>query len=243
MVSSLGLESVSSLLFMQIPSEDIFFLYFCSLKARAHCLFALRSEVELKKIATLNYKELFRRVLALLSAPGKAWNDIKAENAGRQAMMGFAYPLIGLCGLAEFVGTLFKGGDAASLLFQEAMTRCCAVAVSLFGGLFLSAYLLNLLNRKWTKTDIPYERMLSFVAYAMVVIFVLNIVRGLFPEAIVLHLILQLYTIVIAFEGIRRWLGMREDLQTAFAVVATIVLLLCPAVIEVVFNKLSVILN
>ena len=191
----------------------------------------------------MNYKGLFHRVISLLSTPGKAWDDIKVENAGNRVLMEFAYPLIGLCGLSEFIGTVFKGTTGASILFQEAMTRCCAVAVSLFGGLFLSAYVLNMLNRKWTKTNISYERMLAFSCYTMVVIFVLNIVRGLFPESIVLHLILQLYTVVIAFEGIRRWLNMKAESQTAFTVVATITLLVCPAVIEFVFNKLSMILN
>lgn len=190
----------------------------------------------------MNYKELFHRVFSLLSAPGKAWDEIRAENAGKQALMGFAYPLIGLCGLAEFIGALFSD-SAPSFLFQEAMTRCCAVAVSLFGGLFLSAYLLDKLNRKWTKAEISYERMVAFVGYSMVVIFVLDIVQGLFSKIVVLHLLLQLYTVVIAFEGGRRWLGLKEERQTAFAVVSAIVLLVCPAVIEFVFNKLSLILD
>lgn len=192
----------------------------------------------------MDYKKLFRRVYSLLSAPGKAWDDIKAENTtGRQVMVEFAYPLIGLCGLAEFIGVLLKGGSSGSLLFQEAMTRCCAVAVSLFGGLFLSVYLLDLLNRKWVKADVSYDRMLAFVGYGMVVIFVLDIIRGFSIEIVILRLLLQLYTAMIAYEGIRRWLRVKEDWQTRFVVIATVILLACPVIIEIVFNKLSVRLN
>lgn len=191
----------------------------------------------------MNYKELFRRVLSLLSSPGEAWDDIVAEGAGRQVLTAFAYPLIGLCGLAEFIGTLVKGNDTSSLMFQEAMTRCCAVAVALFGGLFLSAFLLDALNKRWTKADVSYERMVAFVAYGMVVLFVLNIARGLFSQLVLLYLILQLYTCVVAFEGVRRWLNVKEEQQTGFAVLATIAILVCPALIEFLFNKLSVILS
>ncbi len=192
----------------------------------------------------MNYKKLFQRVFTLLSAPGKAWDDIKAENAGgKQVLVEFAYPLIGLCGLAEFVGVMFKGGDSVSLLFQQAMTCCCAVAVSLFGGLFISASLLDWLNRKWVKSNISYDRMLAFAGYSMVVVFVLSFFRGLSNEFVILCLLLQLYTAVVAYEGTRRWLSMKEERQTHFVVMATVILLVCPAVIEILFNKLSEYLN
>lgn len=60
---------------------------------------------------------------------------------------------------------------------------------------------------------------------------------------VLLHWILQIYTIVIVFEGVRRWLKIPEYSQTAFTVVATVIILVCPALIEFIFNKLSVILN
>ena len=122
------------------------------------------------------------------------------------------------------------------------MTRCCAVAVALFGGFFLSAYLLDKLNHNWLGGKDSYDRILVFVGYSMVVTFVLNIVSGLF-SIVVLHWILQIYTIVIVFEGVRRWLKVEENKQTAFTLVATIIILVCPAIIEFIFNKLSVILN
>ena len=192
----------------------------------------------------MEYKKLFRRVWALLVSPSKAWDEITTENvSGRQVLAEFAYPLIGFCGLAEFAGVMLKGGDTATLLFQEAMMRCCSVAVSLFGGLFLATYLLDVINRKWIKSGVTYDRLLAFVAYSMVVIFVLDFIRGLSIEQVIVRILLQLYTAVIAYEGIRRWLQMREEQQSRMAVIATILLLVCPTAIEFIFNKLSVILN
>ena len=141
----------------------------------------------------MDYKSLFQQIVTLLSTPGKAWSEIAERGVGRSIMPAFVYPLIGLCGLSEFIGT-FIGKDFSSIMFQIALTRCCAVAVALFGGFFLSAYLLDKLNRKWLGRKDSYDRMLVFVGYSMVVTFVLNIVSGLF-SIVLLHWILQIYTL------------------------------------------------
>ncbi len=71
--------------------------------------------------------------MALFSSPGKTWAEISERGAGREIMPDFVYPLIGLCGLSEFIST-FIGKDVSSELFQLALTRCCALAVALFGA-------------------------------------------------------------------------------------------------------------
>ena len=76
----------------------------------------------------------------------------------------------------------------------------------------------------------------------MVVIFVLNIVSSLF-SIVILHWILQIYTIVVVFEGVRRWLEVPERRQVLFTLFATITILVCPMFIEYVFNELTVFLN
>ena len=213
------------------------FLYNSYLFLFLFCTFA----IPIVGLITKKKNNIFQQIVTLLSTPGKAWNEIAERGVGRSVMPAFVYPLIGLCGLSEFIGT-FIGKDFSSIMFQIALTRCCAVAVALFGGFFLSAYLLDKLNRKWLGRKDSYDRMLVFVAYSMVVTFVLNIVSGLF-SIVVLHWILQIYTIVIVFEGVRRWLKIPEYSQTAFTIVATVIILVCPALIEFIFNKLSVILN
>ena len=100
----------------------------------------------------MNYKELFDRIMSLISTPVKAWEEICDETDHQKVMGGFVYPLIGLCGLSVFIGT-FIGNTAGVSAFQIAMTRCCATFVSLFGGFFLAAYLSNLLGKKMLKRD------------------------------------------------------------------------------------------
>lgn len=189
----------------------------------------------------MNYKELFHKMAFLLSSPGRFWEKEAAEEEGSRMMSEYVYPLIGLCGLSEFIGT-FIGRDVSTEFFQWALTRCCAVAVALFGGFFLAAYLLDKISWRWFDKYLPKDKLQVFVGYSMTVLFVLDIVNGLVSIEI-LHWILQLYTVLVVFEGARRFLGIAESKLTSYTVVASILILLSPIVIESVFNKLSVILN
>lgn len=188
----------------------------------------------------MDYKDLFHKMVRLLSAPGKFWDELD-EESGRNVQMGFVYPLIGLCGLSEFLGA-FIGHEVSPEFFQWALTRCCAVAVALFGGFFLAAYLLGKIGRTWFRHSASREELLAFAGYSMVVVFVMNVVGGLY-SIVILQWILQLYTIVVVFEGARRFLKVPERRLTGYTLTASVLILLSPALIEYIFNELTVILN
>ena len=74
--------------------------------------------------------------MKLISSPAKAWEEISMEEDRRKVYMAFVYPMIGLCGLSVFIGSLLTNGWGGPQSFQIAMTNCCAVAVALFGAIF-----------------------------------------------------------------------------------------------------------
>ena len=189
----------------------------------------------------MNYKELFHRVVALLSSPAKEWEEIAKNREERLVLSGFVYPMIGLCGLSEFLGT-FIGRDFLPEVFQLALTRCCGVAVSLFIGFFLASYLVKLINERWFDCQKTEEEIQVFVGYSLVVTFVLQIISGLF-SILIIHWILQIYTLFVVFEGARKMMNIPETSITKYTIVATLVILLSPALIDFIFNKLSVTLN
>ena len=179
--------------------------------------------------------------MALLSSPSKAWDEIARNDETNIILSSFVYPMIGLCGLSEFIGA-FIGRDFSPEVFQLALTRCCAVAVSLFIGFFLAAYLLKEINRKWFDCQKSEEDIQVFVGYSMVVTFVLEVISGLF-SILIIHWLLQIYTLFVVFEGSRRLMKISEAKLTMYSIVATLVILLSPTMIEFIFNKLSVTLN
>lgn len=190
----------------------------------------------------MNYKELFKRIIVLISSPAKAWEEISKEEDRRNVLGAFVYPLIGLCGLSVFIGTLIGNAQEVSLAFQLAMTRCCAIFVSLFGGFFLAAYAIGLLGKKLLGREDRYELNQQFVGYSMVVTFVLDIISGLFSISL-LHWILQFYTVFVVLEGARRLIKVERIKLTPYTLIASVIIIVCPALIATVFNKLSVILN
>ena len=107
---------------------------------------------------------------------------------------------------------------------------------------FLAAYVIDQLGKKLLGREDQYELNQQFVGYSMVVTFVLDIVSGLFSISI-LHWILQFYTIFVVFEGARTLMKVNETKLTRYTLIASVIIIVCPALIAAVFNELSVILN
>lgn len=191
----------------------------------------------------MNYKDLFHIALKLISSPAAAWEEIRLEEDKQKVFMAFVYPLIGLCGLSVFIGTIFSLGWSGPQSFQIAMTKCCAIAVSLFGGYYLASYLLNELSMRMLKREDNLLLIQQFAGYAMVVLFVLQIIIGLMPEFSIVAILLQFYIAIVVWEGSDKLLLIAENERVRFTIIATIILIACPSIIQYIFNKLTAILN
>lgn len=190
----------------------------------------------------MNYKELFKRAILLISSPAKAWEEINLEEDRRKVFTTFVYPMIGLCGLSVFIGTLLNDG-MGPLVFQKAMTECCAVFVALFGGYFLAAYAINKLGGVMFGLKDNLVLIHQFAGYALVVSFLLDVITGFVPSFFILRWIFQFYIIYVVWEGARILIHVEEKNQMSYTVMASLLLILCPAVLDFIFNKLIVILN
>lgn len=190
----------------------------------------------------MNYKELFHIAIQLISSPARAWEEISLEDK-RKVFTSFVYPMIGLCGLSVFIGSLWTMGWGGPQSFQYAMTQCCAVAVSLFGGYFLAAYLINGLRVRMFMMDSDIPLTQQFAGYALVVLFLLRIVIGILPDFWIIALLLQFYIIYVVWEGSDKLMQIAEKDRLRFTILSSVLLIACPLVIEWVFNKLTVVLN
>ncbi|WP_302458873.1 Yip1 family protein [Mediterranea massiliensis] len=191
----------------------------------------------------MNYKELLNITLKLISSPAQAWEEIRLEEDRRKVFTAFVYPMIGLCGLSVFIGSLLTMGWGGPQSFQYAMTRCCAVAVALFGGYFLAAYLINVMGVRWMRMPDQLPLVQQFAGYALVVVFLLRIVLGILPDFQIIAILLQFYTVYIVWEGSARLLRVTDASRLRFTLMTSVVLIVCPMVIEWIFNELTVVLN
>lgn len=191
----------------------------------------------------MNYKELFNRALLLISSPAKAWEEIILEEDRQKVFMGFVYPMIGLVSLAVFLGALFTHGWGGPKSFQIAMTDCCSIAIALFGGFYFAAYILNkLVIRFFNKSDdlLSSQRL---IGYSLVVVFLLQIVNGVLPSFNIVSWFLQFYTVYIVWEASSVFFKIIDKDRLKFTLLASFLLLACPLIIELLFNKLVFILN
>lgn len=190
----------------------------------------------------MDYKALFKIAILLISSPAKAWEEIRLQDR-HDVFTAFVYPMIGLCGVAVFIGSLVTNGWGGPQSFQIAMTKCCAVAVALFGGYFLAAYAINRMRVRLFGTDSDILLTQQFAGYALVVTFLLNIVIGLLPDFWLISLLLQFYIVYVVWEGARVLMEVKEKSRLRFTIFSSTLLILCPAIIQFVFNKLTAILN
>ena len=181
--------------------------------------------------------------MLLISSPAKAWEEIRLEEDRRKVFVTFVYPMIGLGGLSVFIGSLLTYGWGGPQSFQIAMSMCCAVAVALFGGYFLAAYAINEMRVKMLgmQSDIPLAQ--QFAGYAMVVVFVLQIIIGLLPDFRIIGWLLQFYTVYVVWEGADTLMQVDENKRLRFTMLTSILLIVCPAVIQFLFDKLTTKLN
>lgn len=191
----------------------------------------------------MNYKELFRIAMLLISSPATAWEEIRMEEDRRKVFTEFVYPMIGLCGLFVLIGSLVVNGWGGPQSFQIAMTQCCAVAVALFGGYFLAAYAINELRVKMfgMPSDTPLTQ--QFAGYALAVSFLLQMLTGLLPDFKVIAWLFQFYIVYVVWEGATILMQVEDKHRLRFTLLVSVLLIVCPAAIQFVFNKLTTILN
>lgn len=175
--------------------------------------------------------------MLLISSPAKAWEEIRLEENSQNVMSGFVYPLIGLCGLAVFLGSLSFGFGMESL--RMVLTEVSAMVISLFLGYFVAVYLVNGVTAAMLGRESRMLQSQLLVGYGLSVIMVLNIVLGLFPSFFLIYWLLQFYIMYIVWEGANKLMEVPEQKMMFYSIVVSAILILVPFIIRKVFNFLS----
>lgn len=186
----------------------------------------------------MNYKELFQRLFTLIASPRRAWVEISAESPRRDVMGSFVYPLIALCGIATLLNAFISDGLARSV-YQPALMNMCSYCVSLFGGFFLAAWLLDTLKQKYLEHTADMTGSQLFAGYTMGVVFSAEILTILFPQFFIIKWILQFYVLYVVWEGCDVLFAVSEDKRLTFTALASIAVIFSPAIIRALFNLLS----
>ena len=141
------------------------------------------------------------------------------------------------------MGELISKGWSGPESLKIAMTRCCVVAVALFGGYFLAAYGINELRMRLYGMDRDIMLCQQFAGYALVVTFIIWFVNGILPDFAIFGWIFQFYILYVVWEGAPIMIKIEENKRFQFTILSSLLLLICPVLIEFIFDKLTKILN
>lgn len=192
----------------------------------------------------LDYRYLFRITRLLILSPRKAWQEICCQSA-QVALSGFVFPMIGLVALCSFLSVLIRVGWSTAADYEYAMRTCCGLAVSLFAGFYLSAYLLETGAPRLGLGEWNQRRAQVLCGYGMAALFVLKMVACFFPGISLLTLVLSLYTAYILWEGLplmHEKMG-NDSPRMSLTLALTMVILLLPLLIERLFLLLTTYLD
>jgi hypothetical protein len=184
------------------------------------------------------YRELFRQVIFLFSQPGKAWKElVEREDSGDEFLTKFVYPLMGLGAASVFVGALFT---RESINVGLAVKSSVNAVFSLFGGFFMSSWLLNKIWTNYLGREDDLRLWRQFVGYSSVAMFVVYIVFPLIPLLPLFEytfprvMILSVATMYVVWEGVSPFMKIGEKIRLRFTLLVSAVIVLLPELIRVI---------
>lgn len=191
----------------------------------------------------MDYKNLFKRILLLLTKPIQAWKEIKSE--GRQEVLtSFVYPLLAISSLSVFLGRLFSSdAEKAYGVFQDALTYCCTIIIALFGGVYLSCFIVEKILSNAFSIEVDRTISLKLIGYSFVLIFLQTIIVGVLPELRLIAYMMQFYAVYILWEGIPLYIKHKEELRLKITLIFFFSIFFAPMLIQLVFGKLMNFMN
>mgnify|MGYP001157833771 FL=1 len=193
----------------------------------------------------MNYKNLLRQIYILIANPAEAWKQIEQDKSLNVMYSNFLYPMVALTACATFLGVIMhSSGNMAYPIFQQALTKSCAVAVALLGGFYLTTYLLDLLFTKYIE-GLTYtkDNLTKLVGYSFVVIFLSIVLSSFFPRLNLILIMAQIYIIYIVWQAMGVMITPNEDKKMKLTWIIGVGIVCVPFIIQSIFMFLVKFLN
>ncbi len=181
-------------------------------------------------------KGIFDLLIKLIAQPAKAWNSLsdKQETDNESFFKSYLYPLFGIVALLSFVGIFLTYKE---FNLQLALKTCIRLLVTVFVGFYLASFFLSETMTRMFNRSGELKLCQRFVGYSSSIIYILSMILALFPEFFFLYVFL-FYTIYIIWEGAIPYMNIDENQQLKFTVMASLIVLACPYLIDMVMYML-----
>lgn len=172
-------------------------------------------------------KRLAVTIIRMITAPDVSWRKLSAKKNHELFLTHFLHPMFGLVALASFIGGLWVAPNGN---VQLALKSTIVNVVTVYGGYFIGAYVLNELLPRFNIAKNERE-VQQFVGYASALLYSLFIVLPFLSDFYILW-VFALYTSYIVYTGYGIYIRGEERWRMNFTGVATGVILLVPVLIK-----------
>lgn len=190
-----------------------------------------------KEKRMIDFKKLLSSVLLLLMQPAKAWLYVSRKRDKSGMLNSFLYPLMILSGVAVLLGKVFGSGFGVESFFPAAV-RTVVVVLTMYLTYHLASYMVLKLTEKFAPNKAQLSHLLT--GYSMVVVLVLELCLGLFPNFRIIGWIAQFYTVKIVWDGAAVLMRIPEERRLSFTMIVSVVIIFMPLLLGRIMSLLSV---
>lgn len=170
----------------------------------------------------------------LIAQSTPAWKSLsnKADSDNENFYKNYLFPVLGIIALLSFVGILLS---SQVLNVQLALKTVIKQLFVYGGGFYLISHLVS--EYLFPRFEMEKDRYLAerFVGYASSLLYVLVMVTAFFPD---LFMLLVIFTFYIVWVGATHYLKIKEEQIVQFTVIAGMMIILTPALIDLIVGKL-----
>ena len=184
------------------------------------------------------FKQLFVLLFKIIVEPAPTWKRLseKEDKENENFYKSYLFPVAGIIVLLSFAGVLITYSFDVHVLQQAMKTVVKQMVV--YGGSF---YILSctLSNFVFPRFNLPKDKLRAekFTGYTSAFIYVVAMVKALFPVLFLLEL-LTLYTGYILWAGATHFLKINGNLILKFTIFAGIIILLTPFLLNLLMGLL-----
>ncbi len=186
------------------------------------------------KFQAKNIKNSFSRWLNLLLDPKKEWEIIAQEvNTVKSIFINFAFPIIAICSLLSFTGSLIHTGSLRISISQLAVSF-----LSLYLAFFAAGKMIKLLAPNFI-LEIKYVTIYQLIIYSGSIFCLFHGLAKLFTSDSLLNqisLVFELYFIRVLWLGLSPLLTISENKKPGFIITASLLILVLPLIFERMFS-------
>lgn len=183
-------------------------------------------------------KRLLHLNIQLLTQPAKSWLHISRSNERAAMFNGFLYPMIALCCLATFFGGVL-GSSSGTESIYPALIHMGVQFFSIFFSYHLIAIAVSGITSRFYNKDFNRNVTDCLTGYSMVVVLLLNICLGLFPNFRIIGWIAQFYTVKIVWDGVAVLMRINEEHRLGYTMLVSILIIFTPGIMDKIMSLLT----